>query len=380
MKGKYSEFRPAQHDQIVRAVRKEIVSGLHRPGDRLPNRVDLERRFHTTPTTLQKAFTHLKRTGFIVARGRAGTYVTKSPPHLRRYALVFWHNPSNMENQGWSRFNTAVSQAAHLESSEGPMRFPAFYDVKDRVDSEQMQLLESEVAEERLAGLIFIDPPYHVQESPVFTQPGMPRVALGQAAIWPFPTVRLESSQVVDRGLDFLRDCGRRRVALIASAHRVGFGGSDARLYFEAAVQRRGMITFPMWQCPVHAHVPDTARQFTHLLASLPPEQRPDGILINDDHLVEQTALGVMAAGLRAPEEMTLVGHANFPLPPKPALPVTLIGFDARELLRVCVDLIDRQRGGDPVARLSVVAARSESEVSGRRTSPDHAPTPHSLA
>lgn len=381
MDSKYSDFVPAQHDQIVRAVRKEIVSGLHQPGDRLPNRVDLERRFQTTPTTLQKAFTHLKRSGFIVARGRAGTFVTKSPPHLHRYALVFWHNPSRLEDQGWSRLDSAVTQAAHIESSEGLPCFPVFHDVKDRADSEDMRLLEAEVTEERLAGLIFIDPPYHIQDSPIFTHPGMPRVALSMTAFWPFQNVILEPNQVIDRGLDFLKQNGRRKIALIASAQRIGFNTSDARAYFEAAVHQRGMITFPMWQCPAHAYVPDTARQFAHLLTSLPPEQRPDGILINDDHLVEQTALGVMAAGLRVPEEVTLVGHANFPLPPKPALPVTLFGFDSCELLRVCIDLIDRQRRGDSVPNRCVVAARSESEVSKRlRPSHELVPSPHSLA
>jgi hypothetical protein len=44
-------------------------------------------------------------------------------------------------------------------------------------------------------------------------------------------------------------------------------------------------------------------------------------------------------------------------------VPIDLLGFDLRELLRRMVETIDHQRRGDAVARFEIVPARFSSEL-----------------
>ena len=74
---------------LLDVIRTQIVSGKFSPGSRLPTRAALVKRYRTTPVTVQRVFDTLAKEGFIVARGRAGTFVAEQPPHLANYVLFF---------------------------------------------------------------------------------------------------------------------------------------------------------------------------------------------------------------------------------------------------------------------------------------------------
>lgn len=73
---------------------------------------------------------------------------------------------------------------------------------------------------------------------------------------------------------------------------------------------------------------------------------------------------GLTAAGKKVPDEVPAVGHANFPVAPAKVLPVRLLGYDAKLLLRTCVELIDRQRAGEQVPGETVIPMLWEEEIS----------------
>ena len=50
-----------KHPRIASALRRQIVDGTFRPGDRLPTRVELERHFTASTVTVQKALDRLSR-------------------------------------------------------------------------------------------------------------------------------------------------------------------------------------------------------------------------------------------------------------------------------------------------------------------------------
>src|SRR3954462_9194740 len=92
---------------IVHALRDQVVRGRLAPGERVPARARLQRRFRVSGLTVQRALGTLKREGFLFCRGRYGTFVSDSPPHLSRYGLVFEGNEQAAKWE-WSRYWTAM--------------------------------------------------------------------------------------------------------------------------------------------------------------------------------------------------------------------------------------------------------------------------------
>ena len=92
-------------------------------------------------------------------------------------------------------------------------------------------------------------------------------------------------------------------------------------------------------------------------------KDRPDGLVILDDHLVRGISVGLLLAGVKAPEQVEVVAHANFPLPQRAFVPCSYLGFDAREIIQTCVQRIQDQRQGKPVPRITRMDSKWESQV-----------------
>ncbi len=66
------------HDQIVRALAQEILTGALAPGDKLPLEADLLERFGVSRTALREALKTLSAKGFLNVKTRVGTRVSDS--------------------------------------------------------------------------------------------------------------------------------------------------------------------------------------------------------------------------------------------------------------------------------------------------------------
>jgi GntR family transcriptional regulator len=71
-------------EQLVGRLRAAIERGRPAPGERLPPVRDLAADVGLAPNTVAKAYRALERDGYLVARGRAGTFVADTlPPRPR---------------------------------------------------------------------------------------------------------------------------------------------------------------------------------------------------------------------------------------------------------------------------------------------------------
>jgi DNA-binding transcriptional regulator YhcF (GntR family) len=66
--------------QVREAVIRAIERGALLPGDRLPTVRALAEDLALAPNTVARAYRELEEQGWLVGRGRAGTYVTARPP------------------------------------------------------------------------------------------------------------------------------------------------------------------------------------------------------------------------------------------------------------------------------------------------------------
>jgi len=337
-------------ERVVAGLRARIVAGEYRPGDRLPTRAELERLHETTPVTIQRAFDQLVREGFVVARGRQGTFVTERPPHLCRYALVFPYR--DRPERPWPQFWRALAAEAQALTQSNGHALSFCYGNETQQDRDEYDSLEADVLAHRLAGLIFASRPFYLRGSPVLEAPGIPRVAI-MAAPEP-PNVRAIdlSGDLLGYGLRHLFELGRRRIAVVTVP--------QLQKKTTAALREAGFDVPPYWIQAASPEAPETARGAVHLLMASNPGCRPDGLIIVDDNLVPPATAGLVDAGLRAPEDVAVVGHANFPHATPSAVPIMRLGYDIRELLGTAERILDAERRGEPVAALTRVALVGE--------------------
>ena len=344
---------------ILAKLRQRIVGGEWSPGGRLPIRAELEQQFGVSGVTMQKALDQLKRDGFTYGKRRWGTFVAENPPHLSRYGIVFSGRPGT--SRVWVRFWSAlINEAANLQESRS-RQMPVFYGVDGNSDSVDYQRLLHDLRHQRLAGLIFPSLPFNLTETPVMLDPGLPRVAIigldeGGTRITPLV---LDWASFIDKALDYLARRGRRRIAMLtAPGEQKEFAG-DLRKGLAA----RQLETRPYWLQEVSQSDVQSAQACVHLLLHGRPQERPDGLIIADDNLVEYGVAGVIDAGVHLGQDMDVVAHCNFPWPAPQSMAIKRLGFDARELLERSIEIIDKKRRGEVSLGPEFVAAVFDDEV-----------------
>jgi putative molybdopterin biosynthesis protein len=71
------------YHQIADFIRKEILNGRYKPGDRLPSVRQLCESWNCTPGTIQRAYNELAREGLLVSRAGRGTQVAGVVPQAK---------------------------------------------------------------------------------------------------------------------------------------------------------------------------------------------------------------------------------------------------------------------------------------------------------
>ncbi|MBA3936034.1 MAG: GntR family transcriptional regulator [Planctomycetes bacterium] len=340
---------PFRQNAILDALRGEILAGVIRPGQRLPTRTELVARFGASSVTIQRALDTLIADGVVQPHGRSGTFVVDHPPHLVHFGLVIAESSAVRER--WPHFWRVLADRASQLFGSGPRRMTVYTGTAARDERQYPQLLR-DVQSRRLAGLIFASDPYHVINSPVLDLPGLPRVAIGQHAGSTLASVvGLDAQAIFDLAVRRFAALGRKRVALLT------LPGIEPRHreHFLASLAGLGLETRPEWLQAAVIDYPYWAEHVTRLLFRPGQGQLPDALLITDDNLVGPATAGLAALGLRCPADLEVIAHANFPGATASALPITRLGFDADELLRLCVADLDRQRLAPERATLSTL-------------------------
>lgn len=63
--------------QLMERIQQDIISGLYRPGDKLPSVRDLALDASVNPNTMQKALAELERSGLVYSQRTSGRFITE---------------------------------------------------------------------------------------------------------------------------------------------------------------------------------------------------------------------------------------------------------------------------------------------------------------
>jgi DNA-binding LacI/PurR family transcriptional regulator/DNA-binding transcriptional regulator YhcF (GntR family) len=350
---------PIKQSHVLRRIRRQILDGRYAPGSRIPTRSQLERRYSVSGITIQRAVEQLIDDGFLVASGRRGTFVVEQPPHLSRYALVFAY-PKDLIDSSW--FELAIHRAAlGLERrAPGTMRFPMYFNMVARAESEDFRRLVRDIRAQQFAGVILGIAPAMLDHSPLETQDDdpMPRVALVSESGKPhMPAVYVDFESFFRRALEHLIKQGRKRIAIITPTPPASHSALRQ-------IRNANLSVPPHWFHPLLAQdtyvIPSLARL---LMSAASPVDRPDGLIIASDSHVDAAVTGLVAAGVRIGQDVEIVAHTNYPNPRPSIVPVTRLGFDARQLLQTSVQRIVQQRAGAVTPQVTLLPAYFEHEI-----------------
>lgn len=345
---------PTKRLEIVDALRQRIISGELPVGAQIPTYVQLQNEFNAGSVTVRRAMEFLSREGFIITRGRGGMYVDRRPPHLHRYAVAF---PSWFDS---SRFMRALHQETVRLAKVGAYRVECYYNVDEGEGSEDYERLLEDSGNHSLAGVIMAFAPHFLLSSPLLAEEAPPLVSMFAGPIPTAYTIFPDLDNLYELAIDHMVRQGCKRVAWMT------LPPGDISMYRDISnrLAERGIETRPYWWQSAGANHPETARNVIHLLmAGCDPSQRPDGLVITDDNLVPHATAGLLAAGVRVPDEVEVVAHANFPWSTTSVVPAVRIGFDVRRMLAYCIDTIDRARRGEPAKRHQLLPARKHEEA-----------------
>ena len=338
---------------VAGALRERIVRGRWKPGAQLPPRVELASELGTCQATLQEAVDQLVREGFVeVGARKKGTRVAENPPHLTRYRLVFPFGPDD-----WGQFWHALETAAK-ERTTPTREFACFYGLAGHRDIADFDAVIEEVRTRSVAGLIFASSAGELAGTPLLDAPGVPRVAIAGGKDLPgIPKVALDLQSFMERAVDCLAEQGQRRIALLCPS-----AAGALPDMFRRALAARGLNLRNTWIQFTSARNRLAARQVTGLMFDAAQTERPDGLIVADDNLLTSASEGLVAAGVRVPDELQVVAATNFPHLLPSAVPVTRIGFDIPAVLDLLVQRLKEVRHGESPQENTAVGAVFESQ------------------
>lgn len=352
-------------NKIADYFRAKIVNGDFKPGEELPYRTEIERKFKASSTTVNKVFKELKEQGFINARRKAGTTVSEYPPNQFRYGVVF--NQSHESRfPAWSYFFESLDNARYAKDVlVNGIQIDSYYDINSNRSSAGYKKLLKDIENDRIAGLLFSTNPFEVSGTPILTKKGLPRVAFASPGI-DMPVIHFQIDEFFDRAMKFLREQGRKKVAVLFYE---AISGKTIE-HFKTSVQDNNMITRPYWQLFASVHRRENVGSIIRLLLNKNQLELPDAIIIADDHLVEGATETVAQLDIRVPEDLEIVAYSNFPSVPKTKVPVTRIGFDCHDLLVKSIALLDDIKNNRSVKDFTAISPVFESEMISRAKHP----------
>ena len=317
---------------IISILRQKIILGTYAPGEQLPTRDQLIDEYQASRQTIQNALARLIDDGFAIAYRREGTFVVDHPPHLNHYGLVTEVSPSS------TKYLIAMFNALENIAKKGGLRVSTYY-CRPRENSDDLKRLIHDVTSYRFAGLIFPFPVFSLMDTPVIQQPGIPRI-FNSSINSQHAIITLSHHHFLEKAIDHLLSLNRSRIAIIGTYLCKENLLEDAQALLNRGLSRPDLIQ----HCD--SRNAWSSKQIVLMMLQLPPDKRPDALIIRDDNLVEEVTGAFQNCGISIPRDFTIIAHCNFPDQSSSNVPVTKLGLDCNALMEKNIENLILQRQG----------------------------------
>ncbi len=343
-------------DAAFEGIRGEISSGKLAPGTRIPTLSELEKLFGVSRVTAQRALDRLTRAGFARPDGRHGTFVADKPPHDFRFGLVLTVSGA-CEN--WSIFHAALHDAfmarCHTLGGEAVL-----YAVgSDAEGGAERERLTRDIADGCLAGLLVVGSPRNTLGNLLdeIESKGISLLSIHGRDSSKSPSIVFDWDDFFEKALDVAEAEKIRRIGMVFDS-RMGWTPEDARRHIVTAAGYRPIECRSEWLIRADHAALAWIEPPLRLLMRLPEHERPQALIILDDHIVEGvTRIVKKVTAAQAAETPLLIAHANSPRFPTRHVECRWVGFDIVDIIVKAFNLIATMRRGGKIPASTHVAA-----------------------
>jgi len=353
--GKELGRTPEKRRGILRAITGKIVSGEWPLGQKIPNRISIEKTFNASSVTVQRAMEILTADGFLEPRGRSGTFVSETPPFLHNYGIVFYGQPK----KNWSAFLESVASEAGKLKLDSRIKLKFYHDINGDPRAKDYGRLINDIRAHRLAGIFFTTNPYQVAGTPITDEGDLPRTVITNSkGGGKFTNIVLDGHSVVEMGLGYLVGRGCRKIGLFASAQQA----REFVPVFKKFVSGKHCEFRDEWIQSANTNSAWSAVNVVRLMMKLDRKDRPDGIYIADDNLTAHVIEGLESSGVNIPDDIVVSSHSNFPATFRHPESIKLFGFNIRNVLKEALNLMEMKNSGQKIPASIFIRACSDDE------------------
>lgn len=338
---------------VAKEIRARIISGVWPAGSRLATRDELALLFSTSPSNVQSVIRRLVAEGSVVTRKRAGAFVADEPPECCRFALVM--SARGVGKSGDRSFFLAqLRQSAEQVATLRPGWRMEVWAAGD-------QRLNSLIATGALAGILYFGVP-EMSPAAAAVSSGIPLALFSlpgqspQGAL----SISIDNQNLFDISLRSHLVRGRTRIGVLETGVLLTVTtGQFARPAQQLVkmMSRAGATCRPPWIQFVNPLNPLAVYQATLLVLDGPAAERPEALILMDDHLLPPVLAAIRSLGLRVPMDVTISVLA-FTGPKQRPDGCIRIGYDVQELvLEVLRRLSLRRQGKAAPKKLSMALA-----------------------
>ena len=302
----------------------KIVAGHWRPGQRIPCDADLCSRLSVSPATISKVMGSLVSQGFVERKQRWGTYVAN---HVGAKRVAILTCSENLSSPAGYFYDQLLRQCEAHVTGSGYKSLPTI--TRGHLEADlrsSMRFLDAPVSSEMIGLLFFGTELGSLREE--CKARAVPTVGIGSAlAFDDVSSVVLDYQFMIQHGMKLLDDQGYDDYVLMQVRRpEVGLDGGMklARLIYDSGVEHEQMEWLP-WPGYDYRGVYESFKAF------LSRPNRPRAIFFLDDAVCDIALRVISEFGIRVPEELGIITHANsgrhFHFP----VPMTRLEFDAAE-------------------------------------------------
>ena len=323
-------------DRVAVVLRDRFLSTA-RPDGRLAPVRQLAAELGVSVPTIRAAQTLLEREGLVKIRHGSGVYVAERP--TRKW--IGMYTAFNILQPRTSSFHTLVLHA--LREFFAAQGFCAEVYIGHSVAGELEQQPSNprfveDVAAGRLAGLVLQSAPETLGWAEWVA--GLRVPAVGRHTAY---SVEAGYDEMVKQAVRHLAGQGCRRIAMLSYAP----GAGEAEL--ETALAEYGLEYRAEWvRHDLHPMLRGAGwEEFREVWSAYP--EKPDGLLVTDDVLFDEARIAIQELGLRVPEQLRIVTHANRGAGRRYPFPVTEAQVDPERYAAALGGMLLKLLRGEPV-------------------------------
>lgn len=329
---------PPLYEQVARTLRAEIAA-RHTAGDKLESGPALARRLGVSVLTVREAVNALTQEGLLTRERGSGTYV-RGRVH-RPVALLVGLSRAELPRSYF--FLRIVHRLEELlnECGLGCRHYYAFPEGGETGAPIRNPMFAEDIARERVSAVVPISLALAPADRERLDAAGVHVVDPG--------VVTQNFAGMVSDAVGYLLAHGRRRLALLQ------WPTAGSRDRFEELLRNAGIEPDPRWmvggldwrdrEAPVRA--------FGRLWGAGP--EHPNGLVCLEDYIFDLATPALLQLGVRVPEDLMIVIHANKGSGMRSPFPVARMEFDPDAYADALANLIRRTVAREPLPPLPIL-------------------------